>query len=262
MTPTELDRIIAACPFAHTREMLTRPTPLARGSTGPHIRLMQELICFTGDPIARDGVFGPLTAAAVERLQARQGLTVTGVIDAATHACLVAPIARANRMPLGPLALQDAIVRCARQHLAERPCEIGGDDRGPWVRMYLRGLEDKWCAGFVSHIMQQAAHASGVGLVLKRTGSCDLLVSRARTAGLFIPEAIVRERGPSVLTAGMLFVVRRTPSDWTHTGVVVALDDHSFTTIEGNASDDGDESHCEVCQNRRPYDRIDFIQVG
>ncbi|MEZ4435443.1 MAG: NYN domain-containing protein [bacterium] len=48
----------------------------------------------------------------------------------------------------------------------------------------------------------------------------------------------------------------------THTGVVVALDDHSFTTIEGNASDDGDESHYEVCQNRRPYDRIDFIQVA
>ena len=50
----------------------------------------------------------------------------------------------------------------AGQHLAQGPREVGGDNRGPWVRAYMGGQDGKWarwCAGFVSTLLAQGCAA-------------------------------------------------------------------------------------------------------
>lgn len=60
----------------------TQPT-LRLGSKGQDVRLLQEKLSV---PI--DGVFGPKTAASVEKFQRQQGLTADGVVGAATWKAL------------------------------------------------------------------------------------------------------------------------------------------------------------------------------
>ena len=55
------------------------PVVLRAGSTGPGVEALQRALDITDD-----GIFGPQTEAALRAFQARNGLPVTGVVDAAT----------------------------------------------------------------------------------------------------------------------------------------------------------------------------------
>jgi hypothetical protein len=55
-------------------------------------------------------------------------------------------------------------------------------------------------------------------------------------------------------------LVRNTPSDWTHTGIVVSTSAETFKTIEGNTNDDGSREGYEVCARTRGYSNMDFIK--
>ena len=68
------------------------PTPLetlAVGSRGPAVVNLQRLLTMHGIAVATDGVFGPLTEAAVRRFQASAGLVVDGIVGAHTWAALI-----------------------------------------------------------------------------------------------------------------------------------------------------------------------------
>jgi len=66
---------------------------LRRGDTGPCVRRLQTALnAVDGAGLLVDGVFGPDTAAAVEDFQRGQGLTVTGVVNAATWRALAHPV--------------------------------------------------------------------------------------------------------------------------------------------------------------------------
>lgn len=58
-----------------------RPT-LQRGSNGPDVALVQRYLAIA----PADGVYGPVTEAAVRRYQSRQGLTADGIVGPATWA--------------------------------------------------------------------------------------------------------------------------------------------------------------------------------
>jgi len=60
-------------------------TVLVQGSTGPDVALAQKVI-----GVPADGVFGPVTLAALKKWQAANGVPVTGKLDAATWAKMVA----------------------------------------------------------------------------------------------------------------------------------------------------------------------------
>jgi hypothetical protein len=53
--------------------------------------------------------------------------------------------------------------------------------------------------------------------------------------------------------------VRKTASDWTHTGIVVEVGPEGFKTIEGNTNDEGVSNGFEVCMRSRSYKDKDFI---
>lgn len=61
---------------------------LERGSTGPSVSALQNLLVAAGHDVEVDGIFGPGTDAAVRAFQAANGLTVDGVVGRGTAAAL------------------------------------------------------------------------------------------------------------------------------------------------------------------------------
>lgn len=223
-----------------------------RGERGHDVRRIQEWLSLQGFAVAIDGDFGPATEAALKRFQAKSGLTVTGVGDATTFDRLVAPLKAAIApIPAQGRALGSLVVAQATQHLRQRPRDIGGEHRGPWVRLYMEGNEGRgfaWSAGFATFCLQQAAKSLGVPMPVARSLSCDTLGTFAREKGRLVSAPPDRTR----IHPGCLFLRRRTATDWEHAGIVTEVDEETFQTIE--ASD-------EVCARTRGFDKMDFVLV-
>lgn len=244
----------------YLRQELFLEGELAAGSRGRAVKRVQEWLSLHGHGLAIDGAYGAITAEVVAGFQEGASLPATGRVDEATFARLVEPLRQAlSPQTLPSRSLNATLLSYARAHLAQQPLEIGGQNRGPWVRAYVDGNEGSdwpWCAGFVTLIMRQACEALGIRTPIRGSVSCDTLAAQAQSNGLFVSEADARRRG---VPAGSIFLVRRTDSDWTHTGFVLEPDALLFRTIEGNSNDAGTHEGYEVCSNSRGYAGKDFI---
>jgi len=232
-----------------------------KGSKGKKVRLIQEWLSLNGIGVVPDGDFGAATDLAVREFQDAQGLDVDGVVGEDTFKALVAPMARALQEMPAENSLGAMIVAYAMQHLRNSPREIGGQNMGPWVRLYMKGNEGQqwpWCAGFVSFVLEQACATMGSHLPVKSTFSCDLLATDAKEKGILWEE---RRLDRSRLRPGMLFLQRRSAKDWEHVGIVVKADAEVFLTIEGNTNDEGSREGYEVCRRVRGYRSKDFVAV-
>ena len=234
------------------------------GDEGGQVKLIQEWLTLHGVGVAVDGSFGPATRAAVKEFQRAKRLAADGVVGRRTFAALVAPMAAALR-PIArkPERLGDLVVAYAERHLAQSPREVGGENRGPWVRLYMDGHEGepwRWCAGFACFVLKQACEGLGVPMPVPASFSCDVLATAAKANGRFLAGS--GGAAPAEVAPGSLFLVRRTAADWVHVGIVVeALKDH-MTTIEGNTNDGGSPEGYEVCRRIRGYEKKDFILVS
>jgi Putative peptidoglycan binding domain len=259
--------IPGATPFTPTTSVklpadATYAADVAEGAKGARARLVQEWLGLNGVNVAIDGSFGPATSTAVRLFQQRAGLTATGVVDRATFERLVTPMVAALQPIVPPpgATLGSLAVLYARQHLAQNPREIGGQNMGPWVRLYMdgnQGVAWPWCAGFATFVLRQAASTLGVKLPVTRTFSCDVLAGSASSPASFsagCPDY-------KAITPGSLFFVKRTKNDWEHVGLVTATEPQAFHTIEGNTNDSGDREGYEVCERVRSYDKKDFIII-
>ena len=146
---------------------------LRKGDRGPQVREMQRLLVEKGFLTDEEvsGTFDQETYRAVRTFQSQnldengQPLVVDGKVGELTWWSLhhpkpsltppsavdftVMPPASAGGSVSGRAALAAAIDEL-RMHAGE----IGGNNRGPFVRKYLNGLAaegDPWCAGFVSY---------------------------------------------------------------------------------------------------------------
>jgi putative peptidoglycan binding protein len=237
--------------------------PCRRGDKQGQVRLIQEWLCLQGQHIKIDGDFGPATEAAVKGWQTQQQLPASGGVDGATFDRLVAPM-RAALAPLEPQgrSLGQLVVAYAQQHLQQHPREIGGQNKGPWVRLYMDGHEGEewpWCAGFACFCLKQACRSLGVSLPIVPSFSCDSLAASAKERRIFLQEPSVTDR--TKITPGGFFLVRRTSTDWTHMGIVVHAEREIHQTIEGNTNDDGSHEGYEVCARTRGYANIDFVRM-
>lgn len=222
---------------------------------------MQELVSFRGHNVKLDGVYGPATAAALKAAQCPLGNQ--DAITKRSFEFLVTPLKKACELSSSAITFPEAVVEYAQNHNRMRPREIGGQNMGPWVRLYMDGNEGvqwPWCAGFATFVLAQAAATRPpVKMTVKRTFSCDMLASMAKTSVKFVDgntKAIHQ-----LIKPGDLFLVRRTAFDWVHTGIVVAVRPDSFTAIEGNTNDDGSREGYEVCMRIRAYKNHDFVSV-
>lgn len=233
-----------------------------RGEQGRGVRRIQEWLSLNGFSVAIEEDFGPATEAALKRFQAKAGLSVTGVADAATFDRLVAPMkAAVAAIPAQGRSLGSLVVAYASQHLRQRPREIGGENQGPWVRLYMDGNDGPawpWCAGFATFCLQQAAKTLGVPMPVERTFSCDLLASFGREKGRFL-STLTAPPDRTLIRPGSLFLRRRTAHDWEHTGIVTEVDEETFQTIEGNTNDEGSREGYEVCARTRGFKNMDFV---
>lgn len=228
-----------------------------QGSAGKSVRRVQEWLTLNGLHTAIDEEFGPATAAQVRAFQKAAKLAPNGIVDAETFATLTKPLSTAFRWEGNFANLRDGIVATAKIHLARRPREVGGDNRGPWVRAYCGsdGPAMYWCAGFVTTIAQQVAASIDVTLPIPYTLSCDELANAARRAGRLV-------RDPRSVRPGDLGLIRRVEGDWTHVFIVTEMHADHFTTIEGNTNDDGSRNGYEVCERARGFKSMDYVLLG
>ena len=241
--------------------------PLKRGARNRTVTRIQEWLCLHDQRVVVDGDFGPATHAAVREFQRVSRLKVDGVVGRNTYDALVAPLRKVlSPLPAGRRTFADLTLAYANRHLAQHPLEVGGQNRGPWVRLYMEGQEGNewpWCAGFVTFVMKQAAQTLGVTMPIPGSVSCDSLVAQAREAGRFVRDSELRNGKVMIgkMPTASIFLVRRTNSDWTHAGLVTAFDKGMFYTIEGNTNDEGSREGYEVCARMRGYQDKDFIRL-
>lgn len=242
---------------------------LKKGNKGEEVKTAQEWLCLHGHNISIDGDFGPATERAVKSFQEQKGLPATGTIDESTWFLLIAP-KREALLPIPPGApprsLSEQIVRYALQHNDQHPKEVGGQNKGPWVRLYMNGNEGDdwpWCAGFVSFIMKQACGSLGIQTPFAPSFSCNVLAANAKRANLFLNEFSVTSNSKCIsyhlIAPGSFFLIRKSPSNWFHTGIVLQATAEYFETIEGNTNDEGHREGYEVCKRIRGYKNKDFI---
>lgn len=207
------------------------------------------------------------TETAVKAFQRARGLPVSGIVEQPTMDALAKPMRRlAEPVDANGGSPGSTTISVARRHLAEHPREIGGPNAGPWVRLYTGGKEGRewlWCAGFVSFIVREAAQATGSAMPIKSCFSCDMLAADAQRRGSFVSEKQATRGDPRALVPpGSVFLQRRTPGDWVHTGLVTGVKDGVVETIEGNTNDSGDREGYEVCKRFRALRNMDFIPIA
>ncbi len=231
------------------------------GNTGRSInKLIQEWLNINGFLTMIDGQFGPATEAAVKSFQSKKGLPVTGKVSPATFEKMVSPMR--NVMNLKPninISLRDNLAKYAKSYLSEHPIEIGGQNSGPWVRYFMDGNQGDnypWCAGFVTYLLRQAGKDLNCSCPITRTYSCDILGEKARGSNTLIKGT---SGDLSKVKPGHIFLVRKTNTDWSHTGFVIEMYPTYCVTIEGNTNDEGSREGYEVCKRTRSFGSLDFI---
>lgn len=258
----------------HVRRELEFPAAALLGRTNQSVKRLQEWLTLSGFGTGIDGDFGPATLESLRRFQARHGNTATGVLSEPDWAILSAPLRSACAAP----SQQHFVPRLralVQQHAKLRGREVGGENAGPWVRLYMRGQEGAdqlWCAGFVSFLLRQAALNCDDPLAQLwqdyHEVSCDRLAADGKARQHFLTHAQALAaigQSPDALNIA-IFLVRKTASDWTHTGIAMnTLVDHNavrFDTTEGNTNDGGSNNGFEVATRIRAGRKYDFVRLS
>lgn len=234
------------------------------------LNLFAQINPRSGTATAIDGDFGPSTEMAVKNFQKAKGLTQNGKVDAALYGLLCQPMTNAFETQPTGRNLRELIISAAKLHLNNHAFELtikGQSNSGPWVRSYMDGNEGTdwfWCMGFVQTIIDQAASVQGKDFrtLMPLTYSCDTVGTTGITKGLLTRYSQVR-RDPSVVKPGDIFLVQKTPNDWFHTGLVIAVHDAIFETIEGNTNEDGSANGIGVFRRTRNFtvQKLDVFSI-
>ncbi len=254
--------------------------PQAKGGANnkkPDVRKIQSWLNLyartapgSGTSTAIDGDFGASTEIAVKNFQKANNLSQTGKVDLTVFGKLCAPLKDAfENSPKGQ-SLREKIVNAATAHLRAEAYELtvnGESNCGPWVRSYMGGKEGTewfWCMGFVQTIIDQAASEQGKDFrtLMPLTYSCDTVGTTGLQKGLLSRFAQVR-KNPSLVKPGDVFLVQKTPNDWFHTGLVTAVRDSVFETIEGNTNEDGSANGIGVYKRSRNFmvSKLDVFSI-
>lgn len=132
---------------------LVAAQPLRMGAAGDAVKQIQLALKSRGYPLSGTGWFGPATDTAVEDLQRKAGLPVTGIVDAATAAVLDRPFAVSVTAPLW--------LSVSLAHLGLREGEGAADNRELVADIHSVAADYQhdatpWCAGWVSFCLSKA----------------------------------------------------------------------------------------------------------
>lgn len=235
--------------------------PLARGSRGPEVKRIQEWLCLRGLACAIDGDLGPATLRQAAAFAARERLPFDGAtINLGVLGALTVPLRRAFSFECEAPSLRTAVLAVARAHAKEHPREVGGDNRGPWVRAYCGrdGVDYKWCAGCGLSIVHQACAVLDQPPIIGFTLGCDEVAELARAAHRLTHD-------PKSVRGGDLFLCwRRTASgllDYFHVGIVAEMHATDMATFEGNTNDEGSANGYEFVPRARGLEKKDYVRL-
>jgi hypothetical protein len=250
----------AGCGDKRLETELKVTTPIGRGKS-KGAKLVQEYLRVNGINVGIDSDFGGATAEGLKQFCSAQGVAAADSVDQAMMDRLAQPLLRAIA-PVPPKGtLGETVVVVAQQHLKEHPIEVGGQNAGPWVRLYMSGSEGDafpWCAGFVTYVVRAAAQAHGQPTPLERTFSCDVLGAEAKRESRY-----KKRTSPANAPKGSIFLVphKINANDWIHTGIITGGNGTVFNTIEGNTNDSGSREGFEVCARIRACANVDVITL-
>ncbi|MBB4229333.1 CHAP domain-containing protein [Rhizobium mongolense] len=257
---------------SYVKTELTVPKGVVQGTKDDSgqlgVRRLQEWLTVANFVTPVDGDFGNSTQSQLAKFKIANGRAADASLNDELWSLLTAPMLRALA-PVGfssTTPLEEAVLRVAAQHIAQQPCELGGDNCGPWVRLYMAGKQGKdwkWCAGFVCFIVFQAAKELGLPMPFPRQVGVDALVQDAKNTGRFIKGTSLSSAAArrSKVRPGSLFVIRETENDWTHVGIVLNVNDTTIDTLEGNTGGSGGVDGADARRLNRSVDGKDFISL-
>lgn len=250
------------------------PGIVKRGDVGMAVKRVQEHCNLHGVHIGIDKDFGGITEDAVGDLQDRFGLPRTGIVDEATWDALVAPLVEAWTFPDIPTSGPDAPVVPIRllvpqmmgivveNFLKAVVREVGGDNKGPWVRCFMRGREGilptgehmEWCMGFMMSVYEWVCEMLGVAPLYKWTDSCNNLARQARK----LNKLVQGEQATNVTVPALFLEETADVADpnekYRHTGLWMG----KRRTIEGNF---GRGMKAGVHEYRRDLTKVDVVPL-
>jgi lysozyme family protein len=263
---------VDASSVPHIARELAYPGLLKQGAGATEaekfgVRRVQEWLRIHGFATPIDQAFASSTADQLKAFQTSMGRPPSGELDEETWALLTAPMRKAlvKVENAGAMALDELAITIAKQHLAQKPVEAGGNNLGPWVRLYMAGrdgADQLWCAGFVCFVVAQACRDLQIDPPFKRQVGVPALVSDAKASGRLVTEGELKtplERR-SKLKPGYIFAVRNGAS-FSHTGFVLSLNDATFDTIEGNTGHEGGNDGPNAKQANLAFANKDFIRL-
>ncbi len=227
---------------------------LKKGDKGQEVRELQQLLVERGYPVDIDGDFGPRTYRAVRAFQSQnldqhgQPLVVDGKVGPLTWWSLanpkpvvVTPSAVDYAMMPSPEAggsvLGRAALAAAIGELKAGAGEVGGNNRGPWVKKYLApaGLPEgnSWCASFASWCYLQASGDDKDSMPFTYSPGARALLREFKDKGMgYEPKS-----GYRPLPGDIVVWWREKLEGWMgHVGLVHQLNNGMLYTIEGNKS--------------------------
>ena len=224
---------------------------LKKGDKGPEVKEVQTLLMDKGYLTDEEinGIFGNETLRAVRMFQSQnldqqgQPLTVDGKVGELTWSSLhhpkptIQPPSAVNFLEMPPVdmggsASGRAALAVAIDELNAKAREIGGNNRGPFVKKYLNGIVPEgnpWCAGFVSFCFSQNAEKIPFPYTV---GARNILQHFKKKGWAQAPSS---DNAPE---PGDVVVWWREslPSGKGHIGLVHQLRDGFLYTVEGNKS--------------------------
>lgn len=232
------------------------------GSSGQGVTRLQEWLLLNGYSVVISGTVDDQTEVALRRFAEDKGLAYDGELSRELDRALKKPIHNAANpeIDVSDLSIQETIVAIARLHLENNPREVGGANRGPWVRYYMNGNDGSawpWSAGFVTTILGKA-YALHKAQPPIGSFSNDTIANQAKGLGIFLSE---KDATADDLSPGDLFLLRRTSTDWVHVGIIIEVGFENFKAIEGNTNNNGSREGYEVAIRSRSYAQMDFIKL-
>ena len=229
---------------------------LQKGDTGKEVRQLQTLLVKLGY-LPKNGVdvdYGNQTMNAVRTFQARnmdqhgQPLVVDGKVGPLTWWSLTHPkpnietvsavdFTKLPATALGGSAYGRAALKNAIAELKAGARELGGNNKGPFVKKYLAGAGlpegNAWCASFVSWCMLQAVNGDKTKMPVKYNALARGLLNQFRVKGF----TSAPTDGYVPVPGDLVFWWREAlKSPLGHVGFVHSVKDGMLYTIEGNKS--------------------------
>jgi hypothetical protein len=225
---------------------------LRKGDSGAPVRELQAQLGTRGFAVDATGEFDAQTVRAVRAFQAQnldqhgQPLTVDGIVGPLTWWSLThrkpfietpSAVDYTSMPAQGGSRIGRAALAVAIAELAAGAGEVGGDNRGPFVRKYFApagmGTGEPWCAAFVSFCFLQASGGDLDAMPFPYTvGARDVLRE-------FRARGFAQEPGSGyVPVPGEVVVWWRESFQGGkgHIGLVHSVRDGMLYTIEGNRS--------------------------